>query len=299
MVILFRCRAKAGLCCLFALAAVTVGILLAAHQPQAVPADGQGLQTTNEEEGICVPAVMYHGMLKDASKQGKYVISPETFEKDLQYLKANGYTAVGVNDLLDYVDGKGNLPEKPILLTFDDGYYNNYLYAYPLAKQYEMKIILSPIGYYTDLYSEKDADHPNYSHVTWDEVREMLESGVVEIQNHTYNLHASNGKRLGAKRLKGEDEAAYQKMLRQDLQTMQDKMTENTGITPTAFVFPFGAISDSALPVVRQMGFRCYVTCESRMNRITRDPECLFGLGRTLRPPGTTSEAFFQKLFCQ
>lgn len=248
------------------------------------------------QEGVQLPAIMYHSMLKESARQGKYVVSPDLFENDLKYLKEHGYTAIGMQELIDYVQKGTALPEKPILLTFDDGYYNNYLYAFPLAKKYEMKIIISPIGYYTDLYSEKDADHANYSHLTWDEINEMMQSGWVEFQNHTYNLHENKNGRMGSQKRKDESVSAYTSLLTDDLTKMQDKMKEHTGYTPNTFVYPFGAISKDAFPVLKSLGFQASLTCESKINYITRDPECLFGIGRYLRPAGKTSEQYFSKV---
>ena len=83
-------------------------------------------------QGVEVPIVMYHSVLKDESRHGQYVISPAELESDLKYLRDHGYTTILIEDLIAYTQG-GPLPEKPVLLTFDDGYYNNYLYAFPLA----------------------------------------------------------------------------------------------------------------------------------------------------------------------
>ena len=86
------------------------------------------------EESVAVPAVMYHAVLQDTSRHGRYTVSPQEFESDLQYLTSHGYTTVVMADLIAYTQG-GTLPEKPVLITFDDGYYNNYVYAYPIAQQ--------------------------------------------------------------------------------------------------------------------------------------------------------------------
>lgn len=247
-------------------------------------------------EGVPLTIIMYHGMLKDSKYQGKYVISPEQFESDLKYLKDHGYTTVTMADLFSYVDGDVSLPEKPIMLTFDDGYYNNYLYAYPLAQAYESKIIISPIGYYTDQFSQTEEVNANYSHMTWKQIKEMMDSGYVEFQNHSYNLHASKkGGRLGSKKLAGESLEAYTQMLTEDLSKMQREMTANTGYTPNTFVYPFGAVSKDSLPIIKSLGFQATLTCESQINYITKDPECLFGLGRYLRPSGVSSEKYFGK----
>nr|WP_319488520.1 polysaccharide deacetylase family protein [uncultured Caproiciproducens sp.] len=258
---------------------------------------GVPAKATDTGKGVKLPILMYHSMLKDKAYQGVYVISPEIFEKDLQYLQKKGYTAIVMQDLLNYVNKKVPLPSKPVMITFDDGYYNNYLYAYPLIKKYNMKMVLSPIGYCTELFSQSvSPDHANYSHCTWDEVNEMIASGRVEVQNHTYNLHESKNGRLGAGMKKGESVSKYTALLNADLSKMQTEMKDHTGYTPTTFVYPFGIISDASLPVIRNLGFQATLTCVNRINYITDDPECLYGLGRYLRPGKTASEAYFKKI---
>lgn len=248
------------------------------------------------EEGCELPIIMYHGLLKEEARQGKYVLSPARFESDLKYLKENGYHTVVVQDLIDYVEKGVPLPEKPVMLTFDDGYYNNYYYAFPLLEEYDAKIVISPICRYTDEYSQADDAHPNYSHITWDNINEMIDSGRVEIQNHSYNMHSYDGKRVGAKRMKGESDLDYETAFTQDLTRAQERIRQMTGWTPTCFAYPFGAISDGTQTMLKTMGFQSSMTCESHTNQITRDPECLFGLGRYLRPGLQSTEAFFQKI---
>ena len=182
------------------------------------------------------------------------------------------------------------------MLTFDDGYYNNYYYAFPLLEEYDAKIVISPICRYTDEYSQAEDAHPNYSHITWDNINEMIDSGRVEIQNHSYNMHSYDGKRVGAKRMKGESDLDYEAAFTQDLTRAQERIRQMTGWTPTCFAYPFGAISDGTQTMLKTMGFQSSMTCESHTNQITRDPECLFGLGRYLRPGLQSTEAFFQKI---
>ena len=87
---------------------------------------GAILTVMAEDPGVRVPVIMYHAVMDDASRLGKYVISPEELESDFKWLSENGYTAVLSEDLINYTENGAALPEKPILLTFDDGYYNNY-----------------------------------------------------------------------------------------------------------------------------------------------------------------------------
>lgn len=64
---------------------------------------------------------MYHSVLKDQKMDGKYVVSPTEFENDLIYLKEHGYTTIFLQELVDYVYSGAALPEKPVVITFDDG----------------------------------------------------------------------------------------------------------------------------------------------------------------------------------
>ena len=263
-------------------AAVSAAAEAAARRADAVP-------------GVRLPVIMYHSILKEKKRQGKYVVSPDTLENDLSYLQSKGYREIVVQDLLDYMDGKAELPEKPVMVTFDDGYYNNYVYAYPLAKKYGVKIVISPIGSYTDKFTSGDADHANYSYLTWNQIGEMMNSGLVEFQNHTYDLHTSRG-RVGAQKLWNESAEAYAAVLRLDLGRMQREMLLYTGYKPTAFIYPFGEVSKESLPVLKEIGFRASMTCEEKWNLITKDPGCLFGMGRFLRPEGLSSNAYFKKI---
>ncbi len=247
---------------------------------------------TAQPEGVDVPVVMYHSMLKDESRHGKYVISPAEFENDLQYLKKHGYTTVLISDLIEYASGGRDLPERPILLTFDDGYYNNYLYAFEIAKRYRCKFVISPIAYYSDLYTDTPDENAYYSHCTWQELREMADSGLVEVQNHSYNLHKDG---IGVKRLRGESPEAYRERLSNDLGRAQAAIEEKVGTRPSAFVYPFGAMSDSTPELVKEMGFSCTLSCSEKVSRVTRDPNSLYGLGRYLRVSSVSSKDFFEK----
>lgn len=271
-------------------AAVVLGSTLAMGRAAVV----SGV-TPQEEETVCLPAIMYHGLLKDSQYQGQYVISPNELEQDLVYLQKHGYTPVHMEEVFGWQDGENELPEKPILLTFDDGYYNNYLYAYPLAQKYNMKLIIAPIGNCTDKFTGADDDHANYSHITWPQIQEMMDSGLVEFQNHTYDLHASKGGRLGTQKLWGESMEEYRTLLQEDIGGLQERFQEETGYTPTVFVFPFGAISDGEMEIIWEMGFRGTFTCAGRMNQISKTDEHLI-LGRYLRPHGVSSESYFAEI---
>ena len=161
--------------------------------------------TVDAKENIKVPIIMYHHVLKDKSRSGKYVITPKEFENDLKYLKENGYTTVTVKDLTDYVYNDKPLPEKPVILTFDDGHESNYAYIYPVIKQTKDKIVVSIVGKYSEEFSNDEESHISYSYLKWSEIKEMHDSGLVEIANHSYNCHDQN-KRKGINKRIGESD---------------------------------------------------------------------------------------------
>lgn len=247
-----------------------------------------------ENESATVVILMYHSLLKDPARHGKYVVSPDLFESDLKYLKEYGYSFVGIQELIDFVYSGAPLPKKSVVITFDDGYYNNYLYAYPLLEKYDAKMVISVIGKYTDLY---DGEKPNayYSHVTWDMINEMLASGRVEIGNHTYSMH-TNGERRGSKKIKGETDEHYSKILTEDIGKLQAEMFEHTGTYPSVYTYPFGAISNASFGIIADMGFLASLSCAEKPSTVTRGkPESLRCLGRFLRPTKISSSDFFEK----
>lgn len=249
----------------------------------------------DEDTTIKLPIIMYHSLLKGKGKN-QFIVDPDLFESDLKYLKDNGYNTIFVKELIDYVYEGKTLPENPIMLTFDDGYYNNFVYALPAAKKYESKFIISPIAKVSENYSKISEENINYSHITWSHLKEMLDSGLVEVGNHSYNLHSTSSSRLGCRKKKNENVQEYQNVLIKDLMTAQKLITENTGVTPQVFVYPFGAYSPCSTEIIKNMGFKSTLLCSGKINNITKDPNCLFGLCRFLRPCRTSSKAFFSKI---
>lgn len=247
-------------------------------------------------ESVKIPIVMYHSIIKSKKSLGKFVISPEEFESDLKYLKDNNFNTIFMKDILDYVYEDKNLPENPIMLTFDDGYYNNYLYAYPLLKDYSFKMVISPIGIEVDKYSEIENHSPNYAHVSWSNLKEMIDSGLVEVQNHTYNMHKINKKRRGTKKNKNESMEKYKSELSNDLLLMQNKICDNLGVSANTFVYPFGAISNCSVDIIKNLGFKASFGCEGKINSITKNPDDLYGLCRIIRPSGVNLESLLKKL---
>ncbi len=252
-------------------------------------------QGTASNDAVYLPVIMYHGLSENPQKQGRYVISPTILEEDLKYIKENGYTTVVMEDVIQYVQNGKPLPPKPIMLTFDDGNYNNYVYAYPLMQKYDCKMVISPIGAAVDRYTQNGNCQVEYATCHWEHLRQMQESGRVEIQNHSYNLHGTSDRKGSAKKAT-ETLSEYRLTFMEDISHMQQRMKEELSKAATTFVYPFGAVSRESVSLLQEMGFQATMGCEERVNVITRDEACLYGLGRYLRTGNKSSASFFKKL---
>ena len=248
------------------------------------------------EEGVKVPILMYHHVRKDSSSWGKFVVSPQEFEQDLKFLKENGYQTIGIDDLIKYTESVTQLPQKPIMITVDDGYLSAKEYMAPLLEKYQMRAVLSVIGKYSDDYSKTMDPNVAYAHLTWNDIAELSKSGIFEIQNHTYDMHKNGGGRKGSMKMSGETEESYHQVLTADLEKTRQKIEESTGIKPICFTYPYGFISKESLEPVRQMGYQVTLTCNEGVNTITRDSESLYGLKRYNRPHGVSAEKILSKI---
>ncbi len=263
------------------------------------PIMGADITANSEDESIKLPVAMYHHILNSPSRLGDYVISPAQFEEDLKYIEEKGYTTITSVQLLNFIQNGKELPENPILITFDDGYESVHEFAYPLLKKYNMKAIVSIIGKHTDIFSKKDEPrHINYSHLSWDQLRDMQQSGVFEIQNHSYNMHQPQGKgRYGIRMKKGESEEDYRAALLKDIGGLNDQITAEIGVAPTVFAYPFGALSKQSRPILDELGFKIILTCEEKVNNLSPDNELPLKLKRFNRASSYTTSSFYGKLF--
>lgn len=274
--------------CVFAvvLALVALPKIIASAHPAAA-----------SREAVDLPILMYHSILQDKAKTGTYIITPEQLKSDLAYLRENGYETVVVQDLIAYVTHGEPLPEKPIMLTFDDGHLNNWIYAAPLLKEYNMRAVLSIVGAYTDEATDNGENNVAYSYLNWEQIAQIHKEGIFELQNHSDNMHDLNGRRRGSLQVSGESAEQYSVSLSDDLGRMQSKVEEVTGVTPTTFTYPFGLVSKNSIAIIRELGFSASLTCEEGVNRIIAgEPECLFGLKRVLRSGFSSTREVMKKL---
>lgn len=245
-----------------------------------------------------LPIVMYHSLLK--TSRSKYVAHPNQLESDIIAYKKMGYTPVFLREVVDFVEGKGTLPQKPMVITFDDGHYNNMYYALDIIKRHNVKIVINVITSFCE-HTVKTGDiHPNYSCLTWEQMKELESSGLVEIGNHTHAMHKFKP-RYGIARKKGEDDSSYRAALLEDFQKAQELLTVNAQITaPITFAYPFGKYTDEAREILCGLGLKALLTCNEGVSKIrVGDSDSLLYLKRYNRSGNTTTETFVKKVFGQ
>lgn len=256
--------------------------------------DWSALDYEAEKEGIFLPVIMYHSIVDDSSKINQYTVTPEIIENDMKYLKNQGFETVLTEELIQYIENDAPLPEKPVMITLDDGFYNNFCYLVPLLEKYDMKAVVSVVGEFVDSASQHDAHVPEYSYLTWDDISEMSEHSCIEIGNHTYAMHSTEP-RKGSSRLSYETPERYSEIFFQDINKLQNLLETNSGVIPVSFAYPFGYISRESIPILKKSGIKATFTCYEKPNYIVKDSDCLFGINRYNRSGNISIEEFMNK----
>lgn len=196
-----------------------------------------------------MPILMYHHVVPDGTECNDMTVTESKLAGDLKWLSENGYHTILPSELAS----GSPLPEKPILITFDDGYRSNYELAFPLLQKYQTKAVISVVVYMQDVCAS--------SFLSWDMCREMIGSGLVEIGSHTYYLHNlgeqggnfTPGGINGIQRKPEESDADFQVRVLDDLQKSHDLIEDNLGCEVTFFAYPFGIREPDAEPLIDKL----------------------------------------------
>lgn len=246
------------------ISAIVTAVIVAAFFI-SIPVQGTALA---ESEQRILPVLMYHSILN--SRKGTYIVSAAQLEEDIKMLTELGYTAVFPSEVTAYAEGIGDLPEKPIMISFDDGHYNNMYYGLPILQKYAAKAVINIIGAFSE-YSTSSGDdsNPNYSHLTWEQISSLAASGCFEFGNHTYNMHKFKP-RYGIMPKYGESEVDYRENLYSDVDRLNKLLESYCGYEATVFAYPFGKYCDSAKAILKELNFKIYLTCNEGVNVIKR-----------------------------
>lgn len=203
-----------------------------------------------------VPILTYHNF--DPSVPGSMTENTAMFEEQLKWLKDNGYTVIPLKQLVSYLEGKTpSIPTKSVVITADDGKESVYKYMYPLAKKYNIPVTLF-------IYPSA-ISNASYA-MTWDQLREMQKSGLVDIQGHTYwhpNFKQDKKKMTNAD---------WQKDLDTQLVKSKKVLEEKMGTQITLLAWPFGIYTPELEQAAKNAGYEMAFSIDGRSANRSENP---------------------------
>ena len=231
---------------------------------------------------VRLPILSYHNLSKEPS-DSSMTVSTVVFQEQMQTLRELGYTPVSLQAVCDYVNKGTPLPEKPILLTFDDGYLSNYTLAYPILRVFGYPATIFVIGVSIGKDTYKDTGIPIEPHFSLEQAQEMTESGLITVASHGYNVHEVQGYdpdpiRRGVLRKDGESREAYRSFLLQDAERMFSLLGESAQY----FSYPYGLHDADSQRIQQESGIRVTMLFGgSTVNTLYRGTaKCLYNLDR-------------------
>ena len=220
----------------------------------------------------------YHDVEDDAADQRYLAVRTSALNDQIGWLLHNGYKAVSVQNILDANAGLITLPPKAFLLSFDDGYSSFYTRVWPLLKAWNVPALWAPVGSWVDTPEQKKVDFgglmtPRERFATWEMVRELAQSPLVEIGAHTWASHYGiqanpQGSREPAVANRFYDKASgryesdqqFHQRIDTDVRKVSDKIADVTGKAPRAWVWPYGAANGTSLAIAKSRGYQLAFT---------------------------------------
>ncbi|MDP2157759.1 MAG: polysaccharide deacetylase family protein [Nitrospirota bacterium] len=234
-----------------------------------------------KKKDFCIPVLTYHHV----NDSGNFIsVKPYIFESHIRHLKEKGYTSLTAHEFLLICSGAVTAPEKPVMITFDDGWLDNWVFAYPILKKYEQKAVIFVV---TSLVAEEGRRvrtdeglvRPLPSHkecqkiietgqsadimFSWEEAREMEKSGLIDIQSHTNThrrwdrLYPDRNERIS--------------LLHHELVTSKKIVEEKLNKECNALCWPWGRYDQDYIETALSSGYNALFTTKKGTN--TRDTD--------------------------
>ncbi len=224
-----------------------------------------------------IPVLMYHRVVEKAPADSKYnvYVVREKLEEQFQFLKSRGFEAVTFGDLL-----ARRAPAKPVLLTFDDGYEDNYLHLLPLLKKYRMRAVVYLLGdrKHRNNFWDIPQGEPAAALLKEKQIREMSESGLVEFGAHSMN-HVKLTELKPAQ-------------IRREVEGSKKALEKFLGKPVLSFAYPYGLLNNEIKEITAQAGYPFGVAVKGPFTRFGKD---LMEIRRVHMFPGTSLFDFWKK----
>ncbi len=227
--------------------------LIASFTPAPFP------QISDRARTAKIPIIMYHDIT--AVKDVDWDVTPDDLEKHFEALQDGGYNPITIDQMVNHLRTGTQLPEKPVLLTFDDNYAGQYKYAFPLLKKYNYPAVWSVHTRFVGTGGQKPK-------ATWDQLREMQKSGLITVASHTVNhLNMTNL-----------SDAEIEREVTESKKVLEKKL----GITIDYFTYPEGDFTERAKDKVKEAGYKAALTMslDPRQERSANESEDLLSIMR-------------------
>lgn len=215
---------------------------------------------------VRIPILMYHS-ISDSDPNNNLLVPVEQFEVEVKWLKENGFTPMLLEDVLEAYN-TGYVPKKPVVITFDDGYEDNYTDAYRILKENKMKA--------TFFIITNNIDKDSY-YMDSDMLKEMKDNGMA-IENHT-------SRHIEFTNISRDEKATI-------IQEGIDALKEKVGVDSKFVCYPVGRYDEETIEVEKELGIKAAVTTESGISSIS---DVIYSLKRVrMLPMGIDS---FKEIF--
>ncbi len=211
---------------------------------------------------MSVPVLMYHHVLPSA---GFIASSASEFEAQMRYLATHGWRALSMDEFLAWKKGELELPRKSVLITFDDGWRDNFVFAYPILKKYCLRATIFLVTGWIDAASEGKSEFAPLDHsaakaaaprdprsviLNWDEVAAM--SDICDFRSHTHTH--------------GDDYFGSLAPL-EDLSRCRETMKRRLGLDDTVLCWPRGKYDENRLKIALSLGYKAFFTTQRGVNK--------------------------------
>jgi len=233
-----------------------------------------------------VLGIAYHDVEDRDPDQALVAVRTERLIEQLAWLRENNYQPVTVDQIITARNGGPELPPRAVLLSFDDGYASFYTRVMPILRAYNWPALLAPVGSWIDTPQNQAVDFAGVPRkrsefLTWEQIREVSKSGLVEIAAHTDANHkgvlanpqgnqqpAATTRRYDPATGHYETEADFQARLRTDVAAISEKIRKVVGYSPRVWVWPYGEADGTALQVIGREGYQMALTLEDGLDSL-------------------------------
>ncbi|MBH2001450.1 MAG: poly-beta-1,6-N-acetyl-D-glucosamine N-deacetylase PgaB [Moraxellaceae bacterium] len=240
-----------------------------------------------------------------------YAVTAQQFSEHIDWLQNNGYHFINVDQLIKAHQGKYTLPTKPVLLTVDDGYQSFYQNAYPIIRAKKIPVVLAVVGSWLEPKSNQKVDFggeeiTRNKILSWNELKEMQNSGFVEIASHSYHLHRgvtanpqANSEPAAITRIYDlktktyESDAHYQARVYQDLKKNNDLLKAHGLRSPRVMVWPYGRYNMQLVQISKQLGMPITITLDDGADHAKQSIQ---NMGRILIQGNMSTNALAQEI---